>query len=484
MIFSNEQEAIFYFALNGQGNGCINALAGSGKTGTTVECINRVSAKWPTYAVGYMVFNKKNQLEAQDKIKQKNVTVKTFNSFGFSFVLANFRRCSANTFTEYGRIQSLVPRETPKQIIFLTAKLVGLLKSLYLNPSLKDATDTCAARGIDAGNNSEWNIEKMSQLALDSLALAKNYPRDGKISFDDQNWLPVVNNWVLPTFDLLFVDEAQDLNAPQFEMVKRSLKPGGRLIMVGDPYQQIYGFRGSLQNGMENFAKVMEAKTFPLTTNYRCSKAVVTNAQSIVKDLQAWDNSPQGTVEPCSIDKMGEQIKIKDAVLSRSNAPLVKICLGFLRKGKSAFIEGKDIAKSLIETVDNLEVTNFDDFNSKLDVWLTARLARLTGWNSTQLAAEYNDRYETLKVIAENVNSLAEVKSKIESLFFDSEYNRVPCIILSTVHKAKGRQFPNVYLLEETFNRKGGKQVVDEDGERNIRYVALTRAQVNLYLVN
>ena len=76
------------------------------------------------------------------------------------------------------------------------------------------------------------------------------------------------------------------------------------------------------------------------------------------------------------------------------------------------------------------------------------------------------------------------VIAKIDRLFADGD--GTARITLSTTHKAKGLERENVWLLRDTYMRRPSKE--DEAGkddgqERNLYYVAVTRAMVNLYMV-
>lgn len=72
--------------------------------------------------------------------------------------------------------------------------------------------------------------------------------------------------WVL-------VDEAQDLTANQWSVVKSIV--GGKIFAVGDPYQSIYGWNGAL--GLQIFSdlKSLGCKEFTLKNNYRSSPKIV-----------------------------------------------------------------------------------------------------------------------------------------------------------------------------------------------------------------
>ena len=86
-------------------------------------------------------------------------------------------------------------------------------------------------------------IEEVIDYARKVLLLSNK--RTNSIDFDDMIYLPLLLNMPLPQYDNVLIDEAQDINATRRELAFRSVKPGGRLIAVGDPNQAIYAFTGA-----------------------------------------------------------------------------------------------------------------------------------------------------------------------------------------------------------------------------------------------
>ena len=82
-------------------------------------------------------------------------------------------------------------------------------------------------------------------------------------------------------YDVVFIDEAQDLNKAQQELMMNCVKKHGKFICIGDPRQAINGFSGSLDDSFYILA-AQAGKTFPLSVNYRCGRNIVAEAQKIV----------------------------------------------------------------------------------------------------------------------------------------------------------------------------------------------------------
>lgn len=235
--FSSEQQAIFAWFANGTGNLVVEALAGTGKTTTIKHAFEYA----PENRMLYCVFNKKNQVEAQEKIKDPRVEVKTLHSLGFSFIKSIWPKARPDNNVEFDRIDSIFPREktgTKNSI----RKLVGFAKNTLIEATNKDLEDICFERDIDS-DDLAWPVERLADAAMRILELSKQPDPQNRISFDDMVWLPMVLGIVKPAYDLVVVDECQDMNLPQLFMAKNAAKSTGRVCVVGDKNQAIYGFR-------------------------------------------------------------------------------------------------------------------------------------------------------------------------------------------------------------------------------------------------
>ena len=478
----NKQQLAIFAWFTGAARNCqnliIRARAGTGKTTTIIEGLNQAKERNVLYAV----FNKKNQLEASERISNQNVSVKTLHSVGFGIILKNWRGVRASGYTEFGRAKSLFP-DSPKQIHFQVARLVSLLKNLFINPSLTDAKQTAEIRGIDGGIHADdFSIEKIAEMALQVLELSREYPKDKQISFDDMVWLPMAMGWVQPAFDLVCIDEAQDCNAPQLEMVVGLSK--GAVVMVGDDKQAIYHFRGSMANSLDIFKQRLNAEELPLTVTYRCPKRVVKLAQTIVPDIQFHENSPEGIIEMINYDKAINTVKVGDVILSRTNAPLIRACLTLIRKNVPSYVEGRDVAKQLLDIVKELNANSVIHFLDKLEQWKDAKIQKATGWAAIAKIDLVQDQAATLRIIAESCIELSDIEKKINQLFQDSEYNRVPAVVCSSVHKFKGLENETVNLLSDSFKSRRSATPEEVMEENNIYYVAITRTKRVLNLVS
>lgn len=474
--WSDEQQAIFKWFENETGNAIVRALAGTAKTTTIIEGLNRAKEK----SMAYFVFNKRNQVEAIEKIKNPNVTVKTLHSIGFSLLLEHWRGVRGDGYTEYNRIKKLAP-DAPAFVMFQASKLVSYLKNTFFIPTDKEIADTAILKNIDTGKyaNEGWPQERLIELASKSIKLSLEYPLDKKISFDDMIWLPCVLKFIRPIFDLCALDESQDCNILQLTIVTGVCKPTGRLVLVGDEKQMIYAWRGAMKDCMKIFQNKLKAKEFTLTTTYRCPRKIVEYINLIVPELKACESAIEGAIQTITDEKMLIDIKVNDTILSRTNFPLVKCCLALLRKNKPAFVLGRDVGKNLINIIKNLGAKSMSDFSDKLQTWLNNKVQKASGsFFATKALEIAQDEYDMLKEIAENVNTLEGIEDKINSLFYDADYVRIPSVVLSTTHKFKGLEANAIYMLSDTYRQGKRKLTPDEaDEEKNILYVSYSRTK-------
>jgi DNA helicase-2/ATP-dependent DNA helicase PcrA len=191
--------------------------------------------------------------------------------------------------------------------------------------SLTDAEDTSSIHGLIDEYNVEFKSDREEAIALANIPAILNrcMQNTSMIDFDDMIWLPLVLNMPLPTFDTLFVDEAQDFNEMQRELISRCVG-NGRCIIVGDPNQAIYGFRGADSNSMNMFSQRLEngsreIKRFSLSLTWRCPKSVVAEANRYVTNFNCRSDAEDGNVMVNAAFTPLEG----DMVLCRYNAPLV-----------------------------------------------------------------------------------------------------------------------------------------------------------------
>lgn len=492
--WSKEQEAIFAWFRDGVGALEVMARAGTGKTTTIKTAFTYAKEERMLYAV----FNKKNQVEAAAAITDPRVDIKTLHSVGFMFIQAVWMDAKPDSEIETERVIQVVGENAPAQARTQIRKLVGFAKNTLITPTHEELVELAEERDIECPNleladNGGWTRERLAHSALAVLELSKQKDPRNRISFDDMVWLPVAMGWTRKWYNMVVIDEAQDMNLPQLMMAQGACKPGGRICVVGDERQAIYGFRGAATDGMKMMRETLKATTLTLTTTYRCPKKVVALAAQLVPDYRAADSAPEGEVEYIQANSIDSKVQVGDAILSRANAPLMPIALSLIRRGTPARIEGRDIGKALAGIVKDLNARSVPHFLTKLEAWEERQVSRLEKTKNFETkAAQVKDQADTLRAVAEGSASVREIITRIENIFQDTGEGSRPAVILSTTHKAKGLEWDKVFLLSSTFNRKAPVNSGESpeaaarraQEEANVYYVALTRAKKHLVLAS
>src|SRR5208283_3486950 len=255
------------------------------------------------------------------------------------------------------------------------------------------------------------------------------------IDFNDMCWFPFVYNLPLGQYDYVYIDERQDLNKSQLVMAKKVCKPvGGRIIAVGDENQALYSWRLADTSIIEEIKQQPKTKTLPLPISYRCPKKVIELAQKWVPDITCPDTAIDGEIKDISLNELYKSVKPGCFILSRTNAPMIKICMTLIRNNIKANIRGRDVGKQLIHLIKKSKKKQIVGFLQWLDAWRNEEVARLQEKNIN--TDNVMDRHECLVTLCGECKSLDEVSNKIDELFNDTDENNI--VILSTVHRAKG----------------------------------------------
>lgn len=481
--WSPQQIAFFKDMASGSGHTVLDARAGCGKTTTILEGVNYVPESFRQ--VLFVAFNKVIAEELKSRIKNPRASARTLHSLGNGIVFKKWGRVQIDE----KRGQKLALRASglknpPSGLVPAIAKLASLGKNVAPFASVAQLVEIASDFGLDgdledvqwASRHEVWNTEMLASTAAQAMQLATE--RDGFIDYDDMIFLPVRMKWMRPQFDMVLVDECQDMNATQILLARGVCRPNGRIIVVGDPHQAIYAFRGADSGSMSRLEGELGAKKLGLTTTYRCPKKIVEIAQGIVPDFQAAPEAPEGVVRHLSSTHVIDEAKPGNFILSRKNAPLAAFCLALLRMGKRAVIRGRDIGRTLIRIVEKFEAVTIVELIERLGEWEKATIDNLVAEEADDSKIEMvQDQAATIRNLCEGLVSVGELRDRLDSLF--SENNISTAIVCSSVHKAKGLEADTVYLLADTLYPRGRTG----EEERNIHYVAVTRAKKELVLV-
>lgn len=456
----------------------VEARAGTGKTYTIVLIAKSFENK--TFQV--IVFNKKNQLEMSDRLP-KNAIGSTAHSFCNKFIPRFkghkpkldtgkvFNLCFKNyNFKEDGleKEEAYSIREDCMSL----CDLISLCKSYFINPSVEDVLWIINHYQMTFNN-------PLDQISSDAIEILSKSDKDGgTIDFDDMIRFPVIENKINPQFDYFVIDEAQDNTPIRTILFKQMYEKGVNVIAVGDEFQSIYGFAGADCDSLSRIKESVKCQTLPLTINFRCAKKIIEKAQIYVPDIKAWDESPDGEVLISDQDSFYKSFSYGDVALSRYNKIIIPPCFKLIKDGKKATIQGKDFGEMIIKMIRGFKSTTLDEFYSSLDRWRERQLK--SNKHSSALDA-IDDKFECLKFFADNSNTVEDIEKRVLSIFSDEKSDGLK---FSTVHKAKGLEWDNVYILDSAnFMQTRETQPWMIQQLRNLMYVAITRAKKNLIYV-
>lgn len=302
------------------------------------------------------------------------------------------------------------------------------------------------------------------------------------------------------TKTVLVIDEAQDINSDEFALISTLMEQNEemRVIAVGDDDQNIYEFRGADSQYLEQFINTSNAVKHELVENYRSKNNLVTFSNQFVAQIphrlketpiiaKQKDNGKIKIVKYQSnnlITPLVTNIRTKEltgttCVLTKTNEEALQITGLLLNNSIQAKLIQSNDGFSLYNVLEVrffLDKLNLDDntYTISDDIWHNAKQElQNTFNNSTKLEI-------CLNIIRdfEATNPHKKYKSDLEMFIRESKledfYNHNgETIFVSTIHKAKGKEFDNVFLLLENFN------TATDEAKRQL-YVAMTRAKQNL----
>lgn len=492
---SPQQGTFFDWIINEQGSCVLEAVAGAGKTTTLVKALEMMNG-----TIFFGAYNKKIADEIKARAPSKEgLVISTMHAAGFGAWRKATRRVQVdgdkvrNIFREacFRNVQYSQFQGPVLQLVSL-AKQAGLgiegLPSMKSRQSWIDLIDHYDIETFDEASGID-NTDLIIKLALKTLeaSIAQNMEI---IDFDDMIYAPLYHNCRIDKFNFVLVDEAQDTNATRRLLALRMLADGGRLVAVGDRHQAIYGFTGADSKALDLIAEATNATRLPLTTTFRCPKAVVTYAQQWVNHIQAAETAPDGSVRSIEKEQLYTEAAIGDAILCRFNAPLVEHVYKFIAAGIPAMIEGREIGKGLIALARRWKVRSLPVLSERLEKYAEREIAKFTAKEQPAKVTAVEDKVNCLKVIIDRVmqkdpttNKPVElVVAEIEAIFADNN-DTSKVVLLSSIHKSKGREWMKVIWLQTGPNKRARLPWMQEQ-EANLCYVAATRSMNELVLVN
>ncbi|MBQ3587995.1 MAG: ATP-dependent helicase, partial [Oscillospiraceae bacterium] len=303
------------------------------------------------------------------------------------------------------------------------------------------------------------------------------------------------------TKSVLVIDEAQDMDANEFNLVKALMQVNDdmRVIAVGDDDQNIYEFRGSDSAYLKSLIDDYDATVYEMTENYRSKSAIISLSNEFLETI----NNRMKTLPVEAVHKEYGTVQIthhtgkhmaqaivnhieeskhsgKVCVLTNTNNEALQI-LGLLNK--------QNIHAKLIQSMDGFSLYNLAEiryFLKAIDRELKTPVIPNSLWDKAKqkLFDNYADSscieicqnlindFETVSSIKYRSDLDEFIKESNYEDFYNDEQNS---IYVSTIHKSKGREFDVVYML------LNGTFALSDEEKRKL-YVGLTRAKSELYI--
>ena len=293
---------------------------------------------------------------------------------------------------------------------------------------------------------------------------------------------------------VLVIDEAQDMSQDDFRLVQALIRQNEemRVIAVGDDDQNIYAFRGSDSRYMQSLINQDGAELYEMTDNYRSSKAVVDCANRFVKRIP-------GRMKQTSIHSAtGEEGRVKTlkslleaeinvqgstAILTRTNEETMQVAYELEQRGLHATVAQSmggfrfgNLAEVRYFLKQLKQLGKNDDISITKEIWQAAKQRTLDTYATSTCLSIMQHFFTDFEITHKTY-----YRSDLREFIFESDIEDFivsddKSVFVSTIHKAKGREFDNVYLLSSI------PDVRDVEDMRAY-YVGLTRAKRNLFLV-
>jgi superfamily I DNA/RNA helicase len=441
----------------------ISAFAGTGKTSTLVA----IAKSTPKSGL-YLAFNKSIAAEASLKFP-KSVDCRTTHSLAFRTIAGRYNGDMAkltqplhgNRVAHLLQIEEIVVGNitlTPRSLAYLTAKTVQrFCQSGNDEIVVRHVPLTGKLKTLDAKYREEFT-EYVSKLAAHLWDRMLDPKDEAPLGHDGYLKLWSLSEPHLD-YDFILLDEAQDTNEAALSVLRRQ---DSHLTLVGDRHQQIYEWRGAI-NAMASVETDAEAV---LTQSFRFGDSVAAAATSILRVLgetRTVLGDPTKNTRIAATGKTG-------TILCRTNAGVVTVVIDALARNRRPHVVGG--IGDLIQMLKDVR---------KLKSAVPADCPEFFGFKDWAEVVDFakSDEGESLRSFVSIVNAYGEsiLITKLESV---SREEDAADLIVSTGHKAKGREWDSVTLFSD-FEPRLSKDILPKPvlnpEEARLLYVAATRAR-------
>ena len=303
---------------------------------------------------------------------------------------------------------------------------------------------------------------------------------------------------------VLVIDEAQDMNEAQFALIQALIAANEelRVIAVGDDDQTIYSFINASPKYMQSLIDDYGAVKYELVDNYRSKRNLVALSNRFAhgishrlkdKPIQAVQ-SVDGQIDyiryhgvnpmGCLLQHLQQQLGAgSSCVLTQTNEEAIQIAGLLKQQGIAAKLIQSNEGFNLHQLLEVRIFLHFLNLNPQVSIISPDAWYRAVAQLRERFGHSRNVEW-VLNLIAafEQVNPHHKYQSDLDTFIRESKLEdfygvQRDVVAVSTIHKAKGREFDHVFLYLNGF------QALDDDKKRTL-YVALTRAKNRLTMIS
>ena len=541
-LSSYQNNIIDFFKTHPHDNILVEALAGTGKS--FLICLLTEGTKTSDI---YVAFNNSIAKEFQEKIKNPKTKVSTLHSLGFSIMNTNLNEFSnggsrsggigvsrgsgsAKAQLDNFKIHKIVDDMISKSY----GRYVDFEKRIFIKDSYVSLYNLCRLRCVNM--NETWQVHQVihnynlftdysgndftSPDVSTIVTWLKEIDKKSKAEFESNHTIDFTDmlyitheklktgEWKVPYWGLytnIYADECQDLSSLQFSLLKYIQRKGGRYVLVGDFRQSIYNFAGADAKSFKTIEKLFSPLTkFELPINYRCPSS---HLEKVNKEfnipIQPRPNAPKGTIKTIEKKDIKKYIKPGDMVISRKNKWFSDVVITLATSGIPIYIEDKEMVESLLKTIKDSKTTTLGGLKIKLEKIISdaskslekiAQTQTNSNEDETQKAQDFsltNSRIDNINFILDILKSYQKEFPNASVINFSNYVSKIlniipnkDCVRICSVHKAKGLEAENVFVLNEAKVCTDFRNSIEQqEQEKNLSYISITRAKDTLYLV-
>ncbi|WP_293744183.1 ATP-dependent helicase [uncultured Acinetobacter sp.] len=443
LSLTNEQKIIIESDAR---NIIISACAGSGKSSTlAIKALEEVRLNNSWKFLSILTFTNKSKQDLEKRLSDKNILINTFHGFIYKNIFP-FDSSFLGDFSENFKIRATTYKEWFN--FFSEQKVI-----------------------VGSAGSNDFVIQHALEIMSRSNLLS----------------------YLKSRFQAIYIDEAQDNNIAQYEFVEKFISIGVKVLMVGDPNQTLYQFRGASPTKFRDYCADPRFKSLSLSRNFRCHYIIdkIANSYSFPNQNNLDENGCGYYLINGS--KIGEIVSNYNsesiAFLRKANAELsdcdnkfsilkdlafnsdvfetvraIVICILRIKFQSGYYFynlfDDLRIDANFYSNKDQQEIKlSIDNFISELDI---DELKKFLSFLS------FSDFYEE---VYENYIKL--VGDTITRNFFSDLSKHVTM----TIHSSKGLEFDNVIISKYDFFYKNQL-------ENNNFYVAFTRARKRIFVIS